>query len=60
MAPPRHREPISSEEAQRRLASLHEARMKELAERSGEKKPNDKPWMHMKIRRKPAQKKPPV
>jgi hypothetical protein len=59
MAPPARREPISSEEAQRRLAALREARMKELSKRS-EKPREDKPWMRMKVRRKNASKKPAV
>lgn len=56
MAPPTHRQPISSEEAQRRLALLREAKAKMLSELS--EQPKDKPWMLMKLSRKPAKKKP--
>ena len=54
MAPPVHRQPVSKEEAERRLALLREAELKELAELS--RPPKDKPWMDMKIRRKSARK----
>jgi hypothetical protein len=54
MAPPTHRQPISSEEAQRRLALLREAKEKMLSKRQEQRK--DRPWMDMKVKRNPAKK----
>jgi hypothetical protein len=58
MAPPTHRQPISSEEAQRRLALLREAKEKMLSQRPEQRK--DRPWMDMKVKRNPVKKTRPV